>query len=144
VLAQAVTAEFGPALAQHDSKLRLRIPAEPVRVICDAERVAQLLRILIDNALVHTPSGTSVVVSATAATANGDGARLSVSDGGPGIPQEAIGRVFEPFYSADGTRGAGLGLAIARELALHMNAQLEIASVPGNTTFTLTLPPSEA
>ena len=144
VLARAVTGEFGPALAQHDSKLRLRIPAEPVRVICDAERVAQLLRILIDNALVHTPIGTSVVVSATAATANGDGARLSVSDGGPGIPQEAIGRVFAPFYSADGTRGAGLGLAIARELALHMNAQLEIASVPGNPTFTLTLPPSEA
>jgi two-component system OmpR family sensor kinase len=142
VLARAVTGEFGPALAQHGSQLRLRIPAEPVRVICDGERVAQLLRILIDNALAHTPSGTSMVVSATAAE-NGAGARLSVSDSGPGIPQDAIGRVFEPFYSADGARGAGLGLAIARELAVHMNAQLEIASAPGNTTFTLILPPSE-
>jgi signal transduction histidine kinase len=83
-----------------------------------------------------------MVVSATAAE-NGAGARLSVSDSGPGIPQEAIGRVFEPFYSADGARGAGLGLAIARELAAHMNAQLEIESAPGNTTFTLILPPSE-
>ena len=49
--------------------------------------------------------------------------------------------MFEPFYSADGARGAGLGLAIARELAVHMNATLEIESAPGQTTFTLTLPP---
>jgi signal transduction histidine kinase len=75
---------------------------------------------------------------------SGGGASLAVSDSGPGIPEEAISRVFEPFYSADGARGAGLGLAIARELAAHMNAALEIASVPGRTTFTLTLPPGEA
>jgi two-component system OmpR family sensor kinase len=112
-------------------------------VLCDGERVGQLLRILIDNALAHTPSGTNMVVAA-AAPENGTGARLSVSDSGPGIPQDAIGRVFEPFYSADGARGAGLGLAIARELAVHMNAQLDTVSVPGATTFTLTLPPSEA
>ena len=68
-------------------------------MICDGERVAQLLRILIDNALAHTPSGTSMVVSATAAE-NGAGARLSVSDSGPGIPQDAIGRVFEGRASA--------------------------------------------
>ena len=139
VLARAVTAEFGPALAQHGSQLRLRIPAEPVRIVCDGERVAQLLRILIDNALAHTPEGTSVIVAA-AAEESGRGARLTVSDSGPGIPEEALPRVFEPFYSADGARGAGLGLAIARELAVHMNAQLEIASVPGATTFTLILP----
>ena len=66
--------------------------------------------------------------------------RLAVRDSGPGIPEDAIERVFEPFYSADGARGAGLGLAIARELAVHMSAQLEIASTPGATTFTLTLP----
>jgi two-component system OmpR family sensor kinase len=73
---------------------------------------------------------------------NGSPASLSVTDSGPGIPEEAIERVFEPFYSADGARGAGLGLAIAHELAVHMNAQLEIDSVPGATTFTLVLPPS--
>ena len=139
VLARAVTAEFGPALARHGSQLALRIPAEPVRVVCDGERVAQLLRILIDNALAHTPEGTSVIVAA-ATEDGGRGASLAVSDSGPGIPEEALSRVFEPFYSADGARGAGLGLAIARELAVHMNAQLEIASTPGGTTFTLTLP----
>ena len=142
VLAQAVTAEFVPALAQHDSELELRLPDDAIRVVCDPERVAQLLRILIDNALAHTPSGTDVVVTATAAE-NGSGASLSVHDSGPGIPEEALGRVFEPFYSADGARGAGLGLAIARELAVHMNARLEIASQPGATTFTVILAASE-
>ena len=82
-----------------------------------------------------------MVVTATA-DENG-GARLSVHDSGPGIPEEALGRVFEPFYSADGARGAGLGLAIARELAVHMKARLEIASQPGDTTFTLILAASE-
>jgi signal transduction histidine kinase len=143
VLARAVTTEFGPALAQHGSQLRLRIPPEPVRVVCDGERVAQLLRILIDNALAHTPEGTEVIVAA-AAEESGRGARLAVSDSGPGIPEEALARVFEPFYSADGARGAGLGLAIARELAVHMNAQLEIATTPGATTFTLILPANAA
>jgi signal transduction histidine kinase len=128
-----------PALAQHDSRLDLRLPDEAIRVVCDPERVAQLLRILIDNALAHTPNGTEVIVAATPGE-NGTGASLSVHDRGPGIPDEAIGRVFEPFYSADGARGAGLGLAIARELAAHMNARLEIASAPGDTTFTLILP----
>jgi signal transduction histidine kinase len=142
VLARAVGAEFAPALASHDSHLDLRLPEHPIRVVCDSERVAQLLRILIDNALAHTPTGTEVVVTATGPQ-NGTGARLSVTDSGPGIPEEAIDRVFEAFYSADGARGAGLGLAIARELAGRMGAALEIASEPGDTTFTLTLASEE-
>jgi two-component system OmpR family sensor kinase len=140
VLARAVGAEFAPALARHETNLDLHIPDEPIRVMCDPERVAQLLRILIDNALAHTPAGTEVVVTATDAH-NGTGARLVVRDSGPGIPEDALERVFEPFYSADGVRGAGLGLAIARELAGRMGAALEISSQPGDTTFTLTLSP---
>ena len=142
VLARAVGTEFGPAVTAHGSRLSVAVPEEPIRVICDSERVAQLLRILIDNALAHTPPGTDVLVSAHPAS-NGTGAQLTVHDGGPGIPEEALERVFEPFYSADGARGAGLGLAIAHELAVRMSASLEIASTPGDTTFTLTLP-SEA
>jgi signal transduction histidine kinase len=142
VLARAVGAEFGPATTAHGSSLAVEVPEEPIRAVCDSERVAQLLRILIDNALTHTPPGTDVVVSALPAS-NGTGARLAVRDAGPGIPEEALERVFEPFYSADGARGAGLGLAIAHELAVRMNAALEIASAPGDTTFTLTLPVEE-
>ena len=143
VLARTVGTEFAPALARHGTELQLRIPQEPIRVLCDSERVAQLLRILIDNALAHTPTGTEVTVTAIAPH-NGNGAQLSVNDSGPGIPQDALERVFEPFYSADGARGAGLGLAIARELAGRMDASLEIVSEPGDTTFTLTLAGEES
>ena len=63
VLARSVSSEFVPALAAHDSSLDLRMPPEPVLVTCDAERVAQLLRILIDNAITHTTPGTAVRVA---------------------------------------------------------------------------------
>jgi len=143
VLARAVSAEFVPALAQHDSRLELDAPDAPVRAICDPERVAQLLRILIDNALIHTSAGTGVVV--TVAPPNGEGgASLSVRDRGPGIPEEALGRIFEPFYGSDGARGAGLGLAIAHELTVQMGARLDVVSAPGDTTFTLLLARDDA
>ena len=85
VLTRAVSAEFAPALDKHDSTLELRLGDEPIEAVCDPERVAQVLRILIDNALTHT-SGTGVVVSA----ARDNGAvRLAVSDDGPGIRDAA-------------------------------------------------------
>jgi len=142
VLARGVSEEFVPALARHDSKLDLRVPADPVRAVCDPERVAQLLRILIDNALIHTEAGTGVVVAVRAPNGQA-GASLSVHDQGPGIPREALGRIFEPFYGSHGARGAGLGLAIAHELSAQMGATLDVDSAPGNTTFTLILPGSE-
>ncbi len=52
--------------------------------------------------------------------------KLNVADGGPGIPSDVVGRIFEPFYTAEGTRGAGLGLAIARELAERLSGSLEV------------------
>jgi signal transduction histidine kinase len=136
VLSRVVAGEFIPALAQHDSKLELQLPEEPLRATIDPERVAQLLRILIDNAITHTPPGTALTVG----VANGDGSvKLSVSDSGPGIPSEVADRIFEPFYTADGTRGAGLGLAIARELAERLRGTLDVESSGAGTTFTLTL-----
>ena len=66
--------------------------------------------------------------------------RLAVRDDGPGIDRESLERVFEPFYTSDDQRGAGLGLAIARELAERMHGRLAAASIPGRTTFSLELP----
>ena len=63
-LTRAVSAEFAPALDKHDSTLAVRLRDERIEAVCDPERVAQVLRILIDNALTHTPVGTGVVVSA--------------------------------------------------------------------------------
>ena len=90
-----------------------------------------MVRILLDNALVHTPAGTGVVVSA--ARENGQ-VRLEVSDSGLGIRRQTMPHIFEPFFtSADGAQGAGLGLAIARELAERMSGELSVRSVPGAT-----------
>jgi signal transduction histidine kinase len=134
-----VTAEFIPALHQHDSRLELRLAREPIRVTCDADRVAQVLRILIDNAILHTPKGTAIVVTA-ARGAGGDGPRLEVLDRGPGIPAGSAERIFDPFFTSDGVAGSGLGLAIARELAERMRASLSVESRPGATTFVVRLP----
>ncbi len=81
------------------------------------------MRILLDNALRHTPTGTHVTV--TAARRNG-AAGLTVADSGPGLPQESTAKVFERFYTGDAARGAGLGLAIARELAERMDGRLRV------------------
>jgi len=136
-LTRAVSAEFAPALDKHDSTLDLRLGGERIDAVCDPERVAQVLRILIDNALTHTPSGTGVVVSAV--RDNGS-VRLAVSDDGPGITDAAAERVFEPFFTSDDEQGSGLGLAIARELAERMEGSLDVDPAPGRTTFSLELP----
>jgi signal transduction histidine kinase len=136
-LAKTVAAEFTPALAAHESHLELRLTGGRVEALCDPERVAQIMRILIDNALNHTPAGTDVVLAAT--RRNGR-ARLSVTDFGTGIRRGDLERVFEPFYTSDDAQGSGLGLAIAHELADRMDGDLSAESVPGRTTFALELP----
>jgi len=136
VLSRAVASEFVPALSQHSSHLELRLAREPIPAVCDAERVAQVMRILIDNAITHTPQGTDIVVSAGEREG---GVRLVVRDFGPGIEQTTVPRIFEPFYTSSDGSGSGLGLAIARELAERMNGRLTVDSRPGATTFTLEL-----
>ncbi|HEV3002061.1 MAG TPA: ATP-binding protein [Solirubrobacteraceae bacterium] len=137
VLARAVTSEFGPALARHDSRLELRLAGGGVEAEVDPERVAQILRILIDNALAHTPPGTDMVV--TAGREDGH-LRLSVRDFGEGIKRQSLERLFEPFFTAGDNQGSGLGLAIARELAERMDGRLSVEALAGRTTFTLELP----
>jgi len=137
-LAREVAAEFHPAAARHGSEVALDLSDDPIELDCDPERVAQVLRILLDNALVHTPAGTGVRVSA--ARANGH-VRLEVSDVGHGIKLQNMPHIFEPFFTSnDEAQGAGLGLAIARELAERMHGELRVHSAPGGTTFSLELP----
>jgi signal transduction histidine kinase len=136
-LTRSVSGEFEPTLAQHDSHLELRLAARRIEALCDPVRVAQIMRILLDNALTHTPPGTRIVVTA----GRDDGqVRLAVRDDGEGIDQHAMPRIFEPFYTADDAQGSGLGLAIASELAGRMAGRLLVRSSPGETVFTLELP----
>lgn len=137
-LAREVTKEFGARADLRGSRLQLRTPAQPAIALGDPDRVRQIIRILLDNALTHTPEGTDVTV--TTYSANGR-AELTVSDEGPGIPQRAQKRIFERFYTADSAGGSGLGLAIATELAQRMKGEITISSSRRFTAFTLDLPP---
>jgi signal transduction histidine kinase len=137
-LAREVTKEFGARADLRGSRLQLRTPEQPAVALGDPDRVRQIIRILLDNALTHTPEGTDVTV--TTYSANGR-AELTVSDAGTGIPQRAQKRIFERFYTADKAGGSGLGLAIATELAQRMKGGLTISSSRRFTAFTLDLPP---
>jgi signal transduction histidine kinase len=99
-------------------------------------------RSLVENALRHTPPGTSVELRASIWV---DRAQLSVHDDGPGIAAVDQDRVFERFYRGEGSaaEGSGIGLAIARELAQRMGGGIELRSEAGSTTFTLTLTRAE-
>ena len=135
-LTRSVSGEFEPTLAQHDSRLELHLPAR-IDAQCDPVRVAQIVRILIDNALTHTPPGTQIVVTAGRDDSR---VRLAVRDNGEGIDGHALPRIFEPFYTSDDAQGSGLGLAIASELADRMAGRLSVNSDSGATTFTLEIP----
>ncbi len=136
-LTRSVSSEFEPALAAHDSHLELRFAARTIEAQCDPVRVAQIVRILIDNALTHTPPGRRIVVTAT----RSDGqVRLAVRDDGEGIDPSALPRIFEPFFTGDEVQGSGLGLAIASELAERMSGRISVDSAGGQKTFTLEIP----
>jgi signal transduction histidine kinase len=140
-LAREVTREFGPRADRHGSRLELRTPDQLVIASADPDRVRQVIRILLDNALTHTPEGTKVTVTTYSVNRR---AELTVSDDGPGIPRRVHSRIFERFYTADSAGGSGLGLAIARELAQRMQGHVAIASSKRFTAFTLDLPRSRA
>jgi two-component system OmpR family sensor kinase len=93
----------------------------------------------VQNAIRHTPAGTTVVVRVVA---RGHHAVLEVRDDGPGIPPEDQKHLFQRFYRAAGGKasGSGLGLAISSELASRLGGSIELSSRPGATVFTLNLP----
>jgi len=127
-------AELAGAVA---AELSLSLPEGSVDAVCDRERVSQIMRILLDNALRHTPEGTPVTVMAS--RSNG-AAELSVADKGPGLAPATRGHAFERFFTADAARGSGLGLAIAKELTEQMHGRITLHSRPGRTIFKIALP----
>jgi two-component system OmpR family sensor kinase len=138
-LARDAARELGPRADEHGSRLELRTPDRPVLASADPGRVRQIVRILLDNALAHTPEGTNVTVTVYSVERR---AELTVSDDGPGIPQRIQARVFERFYTGDTAGGSGLGLAIARELTQRMGGRVSVASSRRFTAFTIDLPPA--
>ena len=106
-------------------------------LVTDGDRVLQIVTNLIANALHWTPAGGRVDLGL--GVSDGE-VTVAVSDTGPGVPPELVERIFRPFWSGDGG-GTGLGLTIARELALALGGRLELDSEPGRgSRFALVLP----
>jgi two-component system, OmpR family, sensor histidine kinase MtrB len=123
----------------HDERVRADLP-DAVPVHADPRRIDVVLGNLVANALHH--GGPPVTVTVRACD---DRAVVTVTDRGPGIPDEALPLVFDRFYKADAARtrssGSGLGLAIAHENAVLHGGSLTAANLPGGgAVFTLSLP----
>jgi signal transduction histidine kinase len=117
-------------------------------LVGDGDRLAQVFTNLVDNALKFTPAGGQVILSARQ---DGTEMEIEVRDTGSGIAPEALGRVFDRFYQADASRarrerqGAGLGLAIAREIVAAHGGKISVRSHLGQgTAFTVRLPLAQA
>jgi two-component system phosphate regulon sensor histidine kinase PhoR len=126
-----------------DAGVTLRVEApDDLKVSADRDRIVQVLLGFTDNALKHSPPGTTVTLSAEL---EGDAAALAVCDQGEGIAPEDLERVFERFYRADGARsggmGTGLGLAIAKEIVEAHGSTIRVSSTVGEgTSFRFRLP----
>lgn len=142
-LVRPVVEAYEVPLRERGIEIETRWPRREVEVVCDADRVVQVVDNLVSNAVKFTPVGGTVRVRLTGD--GGDGAILEVEDDGPGIPDDQKSRIFERFYRADpsrkGSQGTGLGLAIAREVALAHGGTLEVRdAVDGGSVFVLDLP----
>ena len=125
-LAREIVAELVPLADAGGIDLGVSA-AQPARIAADAEALRTLLRNLIDNAVRYGSRGGRVDVAVEAAR-GGRGARLTVSDDGPGIPAAERERVFDRFYRRAGSvpPGSGLGLAIVKAIATAHQAELTL------------------
>jgi len=115
----------------------------PALALGDEARLRQVLANLLTNARIHTPSGTTVVVSVRATT---DAVTFRVQDDGPGIPEPLRSHLFQRFTRGDASRNraagssTGLGLAIVHAVVTAHGGTIEVDGTPGQTSFTVSLP----
>jgi len=143
MLASGVLADLSSAAGERGQRVELRVAPGGEKIRADPAKLHDALRNLVANAIAYAPEHTTIRIEA--APADGRIA-LSVSDEGPGIPDEDLGRVFERFYRVDKSRardpgGTGLGLAIVKHLVeLHGGEVQAENRREGGARFTITLP----
>lgn len=144
LLLSSIAERFAQPAQEKGLTLKTDLPPQLPTLIGDADRLAQVITNLLDNALKHTPTGGSVTLAASAAP---DAVHLHVVDTGAGIPPEDLGRIFERFYQVDKSRahapggGLGLGLAITKEIVEAHRGAINVESVVGlGTRFNVRLP----
>ncbi|MCS7067980.1 MAG: ATP-binding protein [Meiothermus sp.] len=141
-LTRRVASGFQAALEARQIGLELKLE-EPIPVKGDPDRLAQVIGNLLNNALAHTPAQGKIVLEAGRSASL---AYLKVQDTGPGIPEEALPKVFDRFYRAEASRsratgGSGLGLSIVKTLVeLHAGRVTAQNGPEGGALFELQLP----
>lgn len=140
-LVRDATSEFERQLAASGIALRIDLPESPIRINGDRFLVGQAIRNLLQNAQEFSPRGGT---SAISLRIEGKDAVLAVRDQGPGVPEFALPKVFDRFYSLarpDGQRSSGLGLCFVREVASLHQGTATLANEPaGGAIATLRLP----
>jgi two-component system sensor histidine kinase BaeS len=144
-LARARGEHFHPLAARRHIQISVRVAeaATPAYIRGDADRLAQVLDNILDNAIRYSPDGATIDV---VVSQNQDECECSVHDRGPGIPPQHLPMIFERFYRADASRnrqtgGAGLGLAIAQALVTAQGGRIRAESIEGEgTTLHVVLP----
>ena len=140
----AIDATSDARAAGPDHRWQLELPEGPVLVQGDDHRLYQVLANLLSNARTHTRAGTTVTVALGPDYSRGV-AELSVTDNGPGIPDELQPDLFERFVRGDSSRSraagsTGLGLSIVAAVVAAHHGTVAVDSKPGRTRFTITLP----
>ncbi len=133
---------FGPQTRAKHIEARSRIAADHAHIQADPERLRQILHNLLANAVAYTPDGGQIVVSANATDA---GAEVIVFNSGAAIPESELAQIFERFYRVDRSRtratgGAGLGLAITKQLVEAHAGRVWAENVAGGVAMHFTLP----
>jgi len=137
-----IAADAAAALAQPAAAagVRVEVDPEPTPSVGDPARLRQLVMILVDNAIRHSPRDAAVRVVVRPA---GDASSVAVEDAGPGVRPEDRERVFDRFWRAPGAPpgGTGLGLAIAKWIAEHHDGTISVEESPaGGARFEVRLP----
>lgn len=148
-IVRAVVAAFRTRTEARGATITGEPGTDPVVVHADRDRLTQALAAFVDNAARYAPSGSAIVVRVVSPGAGGMG-RVEVADGGPGIADADLPRLFDRFYQADRARSratgtSGLGLAIARAIADAHGGRVGAANRPaGGAVFWLELPLADA
>jgi signal transduction histidine kinase len=124
---------------QQNRDIILKPFADEICVWADPVRLQQIIQNVLDNCLKHTPAGTTITIDCQEKEST---VRIAISDNGPGITPEVLNCLFEPFKNGGRTKGSyGLGMAIAKKLAMGMNGNIFVASeINRGSTFSILLP----
>jgi signal transduction histidine kinase len=142
-LLKSIAEKFTPQAQAGNVEIFLETTALPV-IITDGDRLAQVFTNLMDNALKFTPAGGRITLRGNQV---GAGVSVDVTDTGAGISSETLPYIFDRFYQVDPSRsgglkhGAGLGLAIIKEIVGMLGGKISVLSKPGmGSSFTVNLP----